>query len=87
MSDKLDWFERGYQRAQLVQLQQTCNQILTLLSSKPASAPSDFWGWWARVQLRLGFIGTVYRTFRMIPWGLIFLAIVAIWKAALKFFA
>ena len=73
-------FELGYIKA-------TCNQILATVSARPQEPESAFWAWWARAQLRLGFIGTAYKAFRMVPWGLIFLALVAIWKFLLRLIA
>ena len=71
-------FELGYIKAQTTQI---------LAQTSTPKPKAGFWGWLDRLQSRLGFLATAYRTFRLVPWGLLFLAAVAAWKFVLRLFA
>ena len=70
-------FKLGY-------LESTCDQILARVAPSPTDAPTEaksLWAeLWAKTKEYLSSFVLLYRAFRMVPWGLVFLAGVSTWK-------
>ena len=87
--EALAWFERGRQigemrgdiraelkehRMLLLEIREICGELSTKAS------PAENASLWSEIKEYLSFFALLYRAFRMVPWGLVFLAGVSVWK-------
>jgi hypothetical protein len=82
--EALAWFERGRHigelraelrehKALLVEIREICSGLSTAASPEGESL-------WPQAREYLSFFVLLYKASRMVPWGLVFLAAVSVWK-------